>query len=436
MHVWMIGAGYVGLVTGVCFAKLGHDVTCVDTNREKIELLRNGQVPIYEPGLTELLHELLAQARIRFMDNLPAKGDAEVAVIAVGTPPLPNGAADLRAVYAVVDGLSGVLPKGALVAVKSTVPVGTTERIRQRLREQGRDDLLVAMVPEFLREGQALNDVFSPARIVFGVTDNAAEVTLRQLHSGIEAPVIVTDPATAEMIKYASNAFLATKISFINEIANICDRVGADVTVVAHGMGLDPRIGPSFLRAGLGYGGSCFPKDTRALVNIAGEAGYDFQLLRAVVEVNQRQRTLPLHRLREWLGDLAGRTIALLGVAFKPGTDDVRESPALDLYEALRSEGAVARLVDPVVGSVVDSHGLVISVERDPYVTLEGADAAILVTEWSEYLRLDWSRVARAMKHAYIFDGRNALDPVQLQDFGITVSGVGRGAVPLSIPVG
>ncbi|SFU43649.1 UDPglucose 6-dehydrogenase [Alicyclobacillus macrosporangiidus] len=430
INVVVVGAGYVGLVTGLCFAKLGHSVACVDVDESKIKALRQGQVPFYEPGLVELLGEQVQEGRISFHTTFPEPTDAAMAVVAVGTPPTPTGSADLTSVFMAVDGLARALPHGAVVAIKSTVPVGTASKLKERLAAQGRPDLRVASVPEFLREGQAIQDVFRPYRMIFGVMDEATEQMLRTVHEGLDAPVVVTDTATAEMIKYASNAFLATKISFINEIANICDRVGADVTQVAYGMGLDPRIGPSYLRAGLGYGGSCFPKDTRALVNIAGEAGYDFQLLRAVVEVNQRQRLEPVRRLKESFGTLAGRVITLLGVAFKPGTDDVRESPAIDLYVALMAEGAVVRMCDPVVRRVrgwISGASKILDVCNDPYLVLAGADAAVVVTEWPEFVALDWRRVARFMRCPVVFDGRNVLKPDEMKMAGVVLLSVGRG---------
>jgi UDPglucose 6-dehydrogenase len=426
MNVLMIGTGYVGLVTGLCFAKLGHRVTCVDKDSEKVSLLQRGRAPIYEPGLEDLLQEQIAAGRVTFTTAVPTLSDADIALIAVGTPALESGEADLSAVFAVVDELALRLPRNAVLGTKSTVPVGTALRIQERLRTAGRTDVSVVSVPEFLREGSAVEDTFHPYRLVFGVMDERGADALKTLHAGLDAPVVITDTSTAEMIKYASNAFLATKISFINEIANICERVGADVDQVAYGMGLDPRIGSSFLRAGLGYGGSCFPKDTRALVNIAGQAKYDFQLLKAVVEVNQRQRLAPVRRLREWLGDFHGKTITLLGVAFKPGTDDVRESPAKELSEVLAAAGASIRFCDPVVRRLNDFLGQSIDVFEDPYDALAGADAAVLVTEWPEFVQLDWQIVATLMRQPFIFDGRNVLDPRSLEAVGITVSNIGR----------
>jgi UDPglucose 6-dehydrogenase len=428
MNVLMIGTGYVGLVTGLCFAKLGHKVTCVDKDPDKIARLQRGKTPIYEPGLEELLHEQMAANMVAFSTDIPVRNDADIALIAVGTPALASGEADLSGVFAAVDELARKLPRNAVLGTKSTVPVSTAIRIRECLATVGRTDISVVSVPEFLREGSAVEDTFHPYRLVFGVMDQHGMDVLSELHAGLDAPIVVTDTSTAEMIKYASNAFLATKISFINEIANICERTGADVSQVAYGMGLDPRIGPYFLRAGLGYGGSCFPKDTRALVNIAGQANYDFQLLKAVVEVNQRQRLEPVGRLHEWLGNLNGRIITLLGVAFKPGTDDVRESPAIELATVLSAEGAVIRFCDPVVRQVSDFLGAPIDVTEDPYEALNGADAAVLVTEWHQFVDLDWSHVAEIMRQPYLFDGRNVLDPRILQDAGIISGNIGRKA--------
>lgn len=421
MRVLIVGTGYVGLVTGVCYAKCGHDVLCVDRDPYKVELLENGIVPIYENGLTELLKEQLEVEKIRFSTSIPQPAPCDVALIAVGTPPRRTGAADLTSVFEVVRELAEKMPLESILGTKSTVPVGTAERIEQVLESMGRSDLRVVSVPEFLREGNAIADTLNPSRLVFGVPDDVSELVLRELHIGIDAPILTCDRSTAEMIKYASNAFLATKISFINEIANICERVGADVIQVAEGMGLDPRIGRSFLRAGLGYGGSCFPKDTRALVRIAGDIDYDFKVLRAVVEVNERQRHAPIAWLRQKLGDIRNKRITLLGVAFKPGTDDVRESPALELAELLKEAGADVRLCDPIVERVFDD-----VVERDPYQAIIGADAVILVTEWEEFTTLKWDAVYGLMKAHYVFDGRNVLKPKEMEAIGFIFGNVGH----------
>ncbi|WP_051344307.1 UDP-glucose dehydrogenase family protein [Alicyclobacillus herbarius] len=425
MKVIVIGAGYVGLVTAVCLAELGHQVTVHDTDADKISRLQAGRTPFYEPGLEQALQTQVNLGRLEFVGTVRADCDWQVALVAVGTPADADGGADLRAVFAAAATLARTLPLGAVVALKSTVPVGTANRIGRWLAIHGREDLRVASVPEFLREGSALADARQPNRLVIGVEDEGALTVLRELYAGVDAPVVYCDCASAEMTKYASNAFLATKISFINEIANICERTGADVRRVAEGMGLDPRIGPDFLRAGLGYGGSCFPKDTQALVRIAGDVDYDFQLLKAVVRRNQEQRTEPVRQLTEWLGDLSGRQVVLLGVAFKPHTDDVRESPALDLVAWLWQRGARMRLVDPVVRRVLLPELGVVKVMSDAYTALSGADAAVLVTEWPEFVQLDWLRVRQAMRQPFLFDGRNVLNPQQMLAMGFTFRNFG-----------
>lgn len=424
MNVLVVGTGYVGLVTGLCLSMHGHHVTCVDQDQAKVDALSRGISPIYEPGLEDLLQAQLQANQVQFLSYVPTDVIIDIALIAVGTPSMATGEADLSAVFAVVDELARTLPPHCLLATKSTVPVGTGTRIEALLRSASRSDIRVASLPEFLREGSAINDTLNPERLVFGVNDAETEQQLRSLHAAIEAPVVVCDRATAEMIKYASNAFLATKISFINEIANICERVGADVSKVAQGMGLDSRIGASFLRAGLGYGGSCFPKDTRALVNIAGQVDYDFTLLRAVVEVNQRQRLEPIRRLYEWLGDLQGKSITLLGVAFKPGTDDVRESPSIELARELEAAGANIRFCDPVVKQFHDN-GRHFEVTDDPFEALHHADAAVLVTEWPQFIKLDWTQAAKQMRQLFLFDGRNVLDPGEMEAAGLILSNIG-----------
>lgn len=436
MNIWVVGTGYVGLVTGLCFAKLGHEVWCIDQDQNKIEALSRGVAPIFEPGIGELIAQVQSQGKVHFSTSFPASVPVDAALIAVGTPPGRDGEADLNQVFNVVEKLALHLPADALLVTKSTVPVGTAARIRCRLVELGRSDLEVASVPEFLREGSAIEDTLTPHRLVFGVFSVSAQNILERMHSGMNRPVLVCDPATAEMIKYASNAFLATKISFVNEIANICERVGADVSQVAVGMGLDPRIGPSFLRAGLGYGGSCFPKDTRALVNIAGTVNYDFTLLRAVVEVNQRQRMAPLYRLLRWFESLEDVVVTILGVAFKPGTDDTRESPALDLAAHLISHGAKVRLVDPVVKAAYASgQNKLLHVSQDIYGALLDADAAVLVTEWDVFKNLDWTHVKNLMRGPFWFDGRNVLDPEVLEQAGLVLSNIGHKARSQKIPV-
>ncbi len=426
MKLAVVGTGYVGLVSGVCFASQDHDVWCLDVDGEKIAALRQGRATIHEPGLEDLLREQIAADRIHFLHEWPELLDVDVAMIGVGTPAQPDGSADLSGVFSVALELAARLRVGAVVCTKSTVPVGTGDKVEYMLREAGRGDLHVASAPEFLREGSAVADTLQPNRLVFGVPSEFAAHALRELHAAFDAPIVECDRRTAEMIKYASNAFLATKISFINEIANICERTGADVALVAQGMGYDPRIGASFLRAGLGYGGSCFPKDTRALVNIAGDVDYDFKLLKAVIELNGRQRLEPLRRLREWLGDLGGKTVALFGVAFKPGTDDTRETPVLELTGELAAGGAEVRLCDPVVRRLSVAGLGDMPVFADPYAAAAGADAVILVTEWPEFLHLDWAALRAVMRTPYLFDGRNVLDPSAMANAGLVVGNIGR----------
>lgn len=426
MKILVIGTGYVGLVTGVCYAQKGHQVLCVDADLAKVTQLAAGHSPIYESGLDVMLDAQIRRGTLTFANAIPQNADYDIAMIAVGTPARADGGPDLRNVFRVVEELAMTLRPGAIVATKSTVPVGTALKIKRCLESLRRRDIRVASVPEFLREGSAINDTLFPSRLIFGVFDDATAQQLQQLHERVPAPVVICSPATAEMIKYASNAYLATKISFINEIANICAKTGADVVEVARGMGLDARIGDAFLRAGLGYGGSCFPKDTHALVSLAGELDYDFKLLKAVVEVNQRQRRLPMEWLDSHLGDCGGRKIALLGVAFKPATNDVRESPTLELYQALTLRGARVELYDPVVSSFVTSSRASVPVDRDAYAVLDGADAAVLVTEWPQILELNWTRVHAIMHRPLVFDGRNALHPTTMMDMGFVYADVGR----------
>lgn len=429
MKLLVVGTGYVGLVTGICFASHGHQVLCVDKDEAKVAQLRAGVCPIYEDGLETMLQVELARGTLAFATSVPSPSDVDVAMMAVGTPSRSDGAADLTNVFAVARGLAASLRLGAVVATKSTVPVGTGDRLAALFASLGRSDVHVVSVPEFLREGTAVADTLQPSRLVFGVEDAVSAQVLHELHAAVDVPAIVCSRATAEMVKYAANAFLATKISFINEIANICARVDADVAQVALGMGLDPRIGASFLRAGLGYGGSCFPKDTRALVNIAGNVDYDFKLLKAVVEVNQIQRTAPLQQLQSWFGDLRGKRVALLGVAFKPGTDDVRESAALDLAAVLLQAGARLQFYDPVVRNIQHPvGGAKLSVADDAYAALTDADAAIVVTEWRQIVDLDWARVQHLMRQPYVYDGRNVLPPEEMQAWGFTFANVGRRA--------
>lgn len=425
-RVGVIGAGYVGLVTGVCLATLGHTVTLRDIDPAKVDALNAGRVPIYEPGLETLMEE--HRERLTYTLSLEQMLDAsDLVFVAVDTPPTYSGDADLSRVMGVVAELekTGADPRHVLI-MKSTVPVGTGERVRAELDARGLDKVGYVSNPEFLKEGAAIVDFMRPDRVVIGDFDPDHGDRVAELYAPLGAPIIRTSVPSAEMVKYASNAFLATKISFINEIANVCEEVGADVSVVAEGMGLDSRIGPSFLRAGIGFGGSCFPKDVAALKQLAGNSGYHFQLLTSVIEVNELQKRRVVGKLKKHLGgELEGKRIALLGLAFKPETDDMREASSLVLSGRLLAEGAIVVAHDPVVDSAgdrlrgVDMVGSVAEAMKD-------ADAAVLVTEWRDIVNADWEALAATMSRAILVDGRNALDPERMRAAGYVYEGIGR----------
>ncbi|RMF21470.1 MAG: UDP-glucose/GDP-mannose dehydrogenase family protein [Cyanobacteria bacterium J083] len=461
MRVCVIGTGYVGLVTGVCLAHIGHHVICVDNNEEKVKLMKSGQSPIYEPGLSELMQSSAASGRLEFTTDLARGVDhGEILFIAVGTPPLPTGESDTRYVEAVAKGIGSNLKEGYKVIVnKSTVPIGSGDWVRMivldgvaerkkslvtsgggaAVMEEISADFDVVSNPEFLREGSAVFDTFNPDRIVLGSNSEKAIAMMKELYQPLidrsfaqdkslpPVPVVVTDLNSAEMIKYAANAFLATKISFINEVANICDRVGADVTQVAEGIGLDSRIGSKFLQAGIGWGGSCFPKDVSALINTAEDYGYKAQLLKSAVEVNKRQRVLAIEKLQKELKILKGKTVGLLGLTFKPDTDDMRDAPALNLIEELNRLGAKVKAYDPIVSQSGLSHGLSgVIIETDPEMLADGCDALVLVTDWQEFLKLDYSKMAKSMSHPTLIDGRNFLNKPELEAAGFRYVGIGR----------
>jgi UDPglucose 6-dehydrogenase len=422
VRVAVFGAGYVGLVTGACFAELGHEVVVRDIVEAKIDALRGGRVPIHEPGLEELLAS--NSERLTFTtDVAEAVEGADVVYIAVGTPPMYSGDADLSAVWTVVDELPEV-ERRIVVAMKSTVPVGTGRAVRHRLDDRGLANVGYASNPEFTAEGTAIRDFMEPDRIVIGAFDVADGDVIAKLHEGIDAPIVRCDVPSAEMVKLAANAALVTRISFINEIANVCEATGADVTTVAEGIGLDRRIGPSFLRAGIGFGGSCFPKDSLALKQLAANSGYNFQLLNAVIEVNELQKRRVIGKLERRLGPLRGKRIALLGLAFKPGTDDMREAPSLVLAGRLLSEGADVTAWDPVANGEAHLHG--VEIAKTALDALDGADAAVVVTEWPELRELDWAAAAERMRGAVIVDGRNLLDPDEMRSHGFIYEGIGR----------
>jgi UDPglucose 6-dehydrogenase len=420
-EVTVFGAGYVGLVTGACLAAVGHRVEVLDVDRSKLDLLSAGAVPFHEPGLAEVVATAVAAGDLRFGHPDDTVACGEFVFVAVGTPPTTGGAADLRFVRAVVDLVARVASPGTVVVMKSTVPPGTGARLSKVLAPAG---IEYTSNPEFLREGSAVDDWFHADRIVLG-GDAAAVQRVTALYAGIDAPVVNCDIASAELIKYASNAFLATKISFANEIARLCDRLDADVDRVLHGVGLDPRIGPAFLNAGIGYGGSCFPKDTKALDYLSSVNGYDFHLLKAVIDVNSRQRLLPIIALRSALGDLRGSVIAVAGLTFKPNTDDTREAPSVEIIDTLAADGALVHGYDPV-GRVDPVPG---SFEQLPTLAaaIRGARAVVVATEWPEIAGAEWPElVASMLEPRLVFDGRNCVDGDAVRAAGGTYVGVGR----------
>jgi len=426
--IGVIGTGYVGLVTAAGFAELGSDVWCVDIDAAKVESLKRGESPIYEPGLEELLER--NAARLHFSTDLAqALEHARLQFVAVGTPPTYSGDADLSAVHAVVDAIPASEPSArerhALV-MKSTVPCGTGASLQRVLGERGRGALGYVSCPEFLKEGSAVKDFMHPDRVVVGDNGDWAGDAVIDLYAPLEAPLVRTDVASAEMVKLASNAFLATKISFINEIANVCEETGSDVVEVARGMGLDDRIGPKFLQAGIGFGGSCFPKDVDALKQLAGNSGYHFQLLTAVIEVNELQKRRVIGKLHKHMGGLVGKRVALLGLAFKPNTDDMREASSLVLAARLNADGATVAAYDPVAEEQARKLVGGISFASSPLDAATGADAVVLVTEWSEFMNLDWELMAEAMGGDLVIDGRNVLDPASVRAAGLVYEGIGR----------
>ncbi len=431
--IGVVGAGWVGLVTAASFAALGHRVVVRDVNVERVATLQAGRVPIHEPGLAEAL--AAAGDRISFTLDLADVGEtADLVFVCVGTPSTYSGDADLSAVWQVVDELAETGAGPLLLVMKSTVPVGTGARVRARLDERGLADVGYASNPEFLSEGTALADFAAPDRVVVGATDPADGERVAALYEHMGAPVLRTDVASAEMIKLASNAALMTRISFINEIANVCELVGADVEAVARGIGLDHRIGPHFLRAGIGYGGSCFPKDASALKQLAANSGYHFQLLSAVIDVNELQRRRVVQKLQAHLGPLQGRTVALLGLAFKPNTNDLREAPSLVLAPRLLAEGAAVRAWDPV--ALEEARRLLpdVALAETVLEAVTDADAAVIVTDWPELRDLASPEVHGAMRTPLIVDGRNLLDPAEARAAGFAYEGIGRPSAGAGLP--
>jgi len=434
MHIAVIGTGYVGLVSGACLADFGMKVTCVDIDKEKIKKLKKGEVPFYEPGLEELVKKNLKAERLFFTTELEeAVKNSLVIFICVGTPSKPDGSADLSQIKSVALSLAEVIDDYKVIVTKSTVPVGTNRWIKSLIDANKKSDAPVDVIsnPEFLREGAAVEDFMHPDRVIIGGESSYAIAIIKDIYRPLylaETPFIITNLETAELIKYASNAFLATKITFINEIANFCEKVGADVTVVAHGMGLDPRIGPKFLNPGPGFGGSCFPKDVKALLHQGKTFNSPFKVLEAVIEVNERQKLRAIEKLKELCGDLKGKTIAVLGLSFKPNTSDVRESPALTIIPELIKAGAKVKAYDPA--AIEEFKKFVkeknVTYASSPLECVKNADALLILTEWNEFRFLDLSQIKKLMKTPVLVDMRNIYEPSVLKNLGFKYSGIGR----------
>jgi UDPglucose 6-dehydrogenase len=431
MRLAIIGTGYVGLVTAACFAELGHDVIGVDQDQAKIERLQRGEVPFYEPGLEGLVRSNQAEGRLRFTTSIAdATADSAILFICVGTPPLPNGDADLSAVEAVMREIASAMDGYRLIVEKSTVPVQTAKWLTDLAQEYIRPGVAfdLASNPEFLAEGTAVRDFMKPDRVVLGCNSERAAGLLVQLYAPLNAPLLITDINSAELIKHASNAFLATKISFINSVATICERTGADIEKVAKGIGLDKRIGPSFLQAGIGYGGICFPKDVASFIQLAAKVDVDFGILKSVANVNAFQRLHVVNLIKDSLGgSLAGKTVAVLGLSFKPNTDDIREAPSLTVIAELLAGGAKVRAFDPV--AMPNTRGIfpTITYTDDLYGAATDADALVLITEWEAFRHPDWLRVKGLLRQPLVVDGRNLYEPSKLRHLGFDYRGIGRG---------
>ncbi len=432
MHIAVIGTGYVGLVTGACFAEFGVDVTCVDVDEEKIARLSDGIIPIYEPGLAQLVTKNLQTGRLNFTTDLTIGVERGLVIfLAVGTPPKDDGAPDLKYIDAAARSIAEHMNDYKVIVTKSTVPVGNGERLRKLISEHQRTrmDFGIVSNPEFLREGAAINDFMRPDRVVIGSRDAEAIEIMRELYRPlflIETPFVVTSLEAAELTKYAANAFLATKISFINEIANLCDKVGCDVHDVARAIGMDQRIGNKFLHPGPGYGGSCFPKDTSALASVAREFGADSLIVDAVMEVNRRQRAVMIPKIERLVGNLSGKTIAVLGLSFKPETDDMREAPSIEIIRGLEERGANVRAYDPAAMNEAKKCLPDIFYAEDEYDAVTGADALVFMTEWNQFRALNMERVLKLMKSPKIADLRNIYEPEDMRELGFDYVGVGR----------
>jgi UDPglucose 6-dehydrogenase len=431
MKIAVIGTGYVGLVAGACLAESGSDVVCVDRDDAKVRTLRRGKMPFYEPGLEELVKRNRQEGRLTFASTLPkAVRDSTIIFIAVGTPPGEDGSADVQQVLGVARDVARAMNGYKVIVDKSTVPVGTSAKVREVIRRETTHPFSVVSNPEFLKQGAAVDDFMKPDRVVIGAEDPRAEALMREVYGPFTrtgAPIMVMDCASAELTKYAANAMLATRISFMNEVANVCEVVGADVDHVRRAIGADRRIGPSFLFPGIGYGGSCFPKDVQALVHFAAKQDYDFRILRAVEEVNAHQKTRLVSKMRTRLGALKGKIVAVWGLAFKPRTDDMREAPSVAIIEALLAAGAKVQAYDPEATRAAKSiFGNRVSFASGNYDALKGADCLAIVTEWSEFRRPDFDRMRKLMRAPVIFDGRNLFTPEQMKEHGFSYYSIGR----------
>lgn len=430
MQITVVGTGYVGLVTGSCFADLGNVVTCVDVNRKKVDELRKGVIPIYEPGLEEIIKHNRNHRLFFTTDLKKAVESSDFIFIAVNTPPGKNGEVDINNVKTVAKGIAEHLNGYKIVINKSTVPIGMGDIVTQIIQKHGPKNASFDVVsnPEFLREGSAVADLLHPERVVIGASSRSAAQKVAEIYKPLQCPVVITDIKSAEMIKYASNAFLATKISFANEIANLCDQVGADIHQVVKGMSYDSRIGGQFLSAGLGFGGSCFPKDVAGLIQIGKSNGFQFRMLPEVLDVNQAQRQHFLKKIHRMVGPIKGKTFAVWGLAFKPNTDDMREAPSLTIIPALTAKGAKIRAYDPVAMPRAKEFLKKVTFCKDPYEAAKGADAVLVLTEWNEFIQVDFEKIKKILRKTIVVDGRNIYDPVEMAEKGFAYMGMGRSA--------
>ena len=431
MKLAIIGTGYVGLVTGTCFADLGNEVICADNDEKKIKMLSSGGIPIYEPGLEELVKKNTSNGRLSFTSDLKAAvKNSEVIFICVGTPPREDGSADLTGIERVSRDIAGHIDSYKLIVEKSTVPVETGEWVKKTVNSfMDKDcDFEVASNPEFLREGSAIKDFMNPDRVVIGVESERAERLLKELYEPLNTRIVVANIKGAEIIKHAANSFLATKISFINALSNICEKTGADIKEVAEGIGLDSRVNKHFLNAGIGFGGSCFPKDLKAFIRISEKLGYPLEILKEVEKINEKQKELAVQKVTEMLWNLPGKTIGVWGLSFKPDTDDIRNAPSIDIIKILIDQGAKIKAYDPVaMDNAKKELGDKIEYSRDIYDAAEDADCVILMTEWNEFKEIDWDRLKKLMKQPAVLDGRNIYDPEKLKSKGFKYQGIGRG---------